>query len=328
MAQNDSDFTNALTPPKIDYLIFLDSDDFWERECLKACVECALKSKSPDIVWFSWSVFYDGIKPPKHNNPSWLEKFGYDNAPCEITAKQWLERAIERKISYSACMWDKMLHFDYLRRINFCDYAGIVYEDVLSSLKVFSQARRIVILPQRLTRYRVRDNSTTNFVRKQKRKEQFPPFTRPLLDAFSSPNVAWWGYFHHYCLAGIALETNSFCDSLSDRDFGNALKAQFLPHTLREALNVLGMSKDPYHIQPQLLSLLASLDSSLMHKRSPILLRSARFRHLLLKKPSYFRLYRHYARFHYIMHTFYEWQKGFERKIRQTLRSKLAQKAR
>ena len=52
-----------LTPPKIDYIIFLDSDDFWEVDLLESCVKSAQKY-SAEIVWFSWQTFYDGLPNP------------------------------------------------------------------------------------------------------------------------------------------------------------------------------------------------------------------------------------------------------------------------
>ena len=53
-------------PPQIDYIIFLDSDDFWEVDLLEKCVDSALKHKA-QIVWFSWKTFYDGIDNPSVN---------------------------------------------------------------------------------------------------------------------------------------------------------------------------------------------------------------------------------------------------------------------
>ena len=48
-------------PPKIDYIIFLDSDDFWEANLLQTCVDSA-KSQNLDIVWFGWKTFYENAE--------------------------------------------------------------------------------------------------------------------------------------------------------------------------------------------------------------------------------------------------------------------------
>ena len=52
-----------LNPPKIDYIIFLDSDDFWEVNLLESCVE-SIQKYNAEIVWFSWKTFYDGLANP------------------------------------------------------------------------------------------------------------------------------------------------------------------------------------------------------------------------------------------------------------------------
>ena len=85
----DKPTTNAiLKPAKIDYIIFLDSDDFWHKDLLKECVEAvnvansrlantkqkfsapkgdeknvAQSPASVDMVWVDYQPFFDGIKP-------------------------------------------------------------------------------------------------------------------------------------------------------------------------------------------------------------------------------------------------------------------------
>ena len=56
--QKDEEFA-----PKIDYIIFLDSDDFWEVNLLESCVE-SMQQYNAEIVWFSWKTFYDGLANP------------------------------------------------------------------------------------------------------------------------------------------------------------------------------------------------------------------------------------------------------------------------
>ena len=50
---NDADSAHneiyTLQAPHIDYIIFLDSDDYWKPNCLE---ECLKHSEGVDIVWF------------------------------------------------------------------------------------------------------------------------------------------------------------------------------------------------------------------------------------------------------------------------------------
>ncbi|TLD78748.1 glycosyltransferase family 2 protein, partial [Helicobacter trogontum] len=46
----------ALQPQKIDYIIFLDSDDFWKPYCIEECIK---HSDGVEIVWFDFLPFYE-----------------------------------------------------------------------------------------------------------------------------------------------------------------------------------------------------------------------------------------------------------------------------
>ena len=48
-------------PPKIDYIIFLDSDDFWEVDLLEKCV---VDIENAEVLLFDIDIFYDGLPPP------------------------------------------------------------------------------------------------------------------------------------------------------------------------------------------------------------------------------------------------------------------------
>ncbi len=44
--------------PDIDYIIFLDSDDYWELNCIEECVP---RMDGVEVVWFDFEIFLDGI---------------------------------------------------------------------------------------------------------------------------------------------------------------------------------------------------------------------------------------------------------------------------
>ena len=60
-------------PPKIDYIIFLDSDDFWEVDLLQTCIDSA-KSQNLDIVWFGWKTFYENAESINITNRGGAER--------------------------------------------------------------------------------------------------------------------------------------------------------------------------------------------------------------------------------------------------------------
>ncbi|MBZ7966531.1 glycosyltransferase family 2 protein, partial [Campylobacter sp. RM10535] len=46
--KNENELLNFQTP-NIDYIIFLDSDDYWELNCIE---ECVLRMDGVEVVWF------------------------------------------------------------------------------------------------------------------------------------------------------------------------------------------------------------------------------------------------------------------------------------
>ncbi len=57
---NEKDLTN-FTYPNIDYIIFLDSDDYWELNCIEECVP---RMDGVEVVWFDHYFYYDDIEQP------------------------------------------------------------------------------------------------------------------------------------------------------------------------------------------------------------------------------------------------------------------------
>lgn len=53
--------------PRIDYIIFLDSDDYWELDCME---ECVLRMNGVDVVWFDYKLFFQDIRK-KNIKPRW-----------------------------------------------------------------------------------------------------------------------------------------------------------------------------------------------------------------------------------------------------------------
>lgn len=86
--------TQDLQIQDIDYIMFLDSDDFWDKECVR---ECMKHSSGVDIVWFLHDAYCDGIDAD--NVPEWVymyedyHKFGNG----KITSDEWVKRSHQVK---------------------------------------------------------------------------------------------------------------------------------------------------------------------------------------------------------------------------------------
>lgn len=133
-----------LAIPKIDYLIFLDSDDSWDLDCLKKCVT-AMNNKNIDIVWFHLSFIY------KLNYKShWV-----------ITPKQLLQDMINNQIDYFFFVWGGMIRFNFLKKIKLKFLEGVMHEYHFFGICLFLQARNIYILKDNLYKYFTSINSVT-----------------------------------------------------------------------------------------------------------------------------------------------------------------------
>ena len=90
--------------PNIDYIIFLDSDDYWELDCLE---ECVAKMDGVEIVWFDYGFKHEiDEKHYAHKiavRDSFLKIYGYKFSK-KITKLEWLDR-VDNSNSTFACVW-------------------------------------------------------------------------------------------------------------------------------------------------------------------------------------------------------------------------------
>ncbi|HEF9124510.1 TPA: glycosyltransferase family 2 protein, partial [Campylobacter coli] len=104
-AFNDEKDLTKFTYPIIDYIIFLDSDDYWELNCIEECVP---RMDGVEVVWFDFEMFIDETK----NKKEWsrLRSFQFLKE-ITITPKEWLEQSIATKQNEFAFAWGGMVNF-------------------------------------------------------------------------------------------------------------------------------------------------------------------------------------------------------------------------
>ncbi|EDO6740771.1 glycosyltransferase family 2 protein [Campylobacter coli] len=151
---NEKDLIN-FTYPNIDYIIFLDSDDYWELNCIEECVP---RMDGVEVVWFDYEMLYDDIKQPNIKLETILEKYKFDYS-CAITQKEWLNKMLENKYSSFWFGWHGMIDFAYLKFIKLKFLNQILHEDHYFGKLLFIQVNKIYILKIKLYYYRQRTNS-------------------------------------------------------------------------------------------------------------------------------------------------------------------------
>ncbi|WP_139453944.1 glycosyltransferase family 2 protein [Campylobacter armoricus] len=232
-AFNDEQDLTSFTYPIIDYIIFLDSDDYWELNCIEECVP---RMDGVDVVWFDYKVLYDKVK---RKHISQMTYFDYKSEMI-ITPKEWLEKARERKLFYFWFAWQGMINFNFLKNIKLKFIDGIFAEDCHFGVMLFALSKNINILPKQIYIYRLRELSSMNFTNKKWIIR--PDSHLKKIDVFENSNTTRL-YYESASWMQIALEFIKFIDS--NHCLSEDIKVYFLPVVCNKALTLQRFDKDP-----------------------------------------------------------------------------------
>ncbi|WP_346011498.1 glycosyltransferase, partial [Campylobacter jejuni] len=123
--------------PQIDYIIFLDSDDFWKSNCIEECVK---RINSVDIVWFSYDSLIE--IPLKKKTKNQMQFFDYNQEQI-ITSIDWLKQVNSGHKPLFWFAWQGMINFNFLMKIRLKFINGIIHEDNHFGILLFSIAKYI-----------------------------------------------------------------------------------------------------------------------------------------------------------------------------------------
>ncbi|MCV3475883.1 glycosyltransferase, partial [Campylobacter lari] len=221
------------TYPIIDYIIFLDSDDYWELNCIEECVP---RMDGVDVVWFDYRPLYDKVK---RKHISQMTYFDYKNEII-ITPKEWLEKAREKKLFYFWFAWQGMINFDFLKKIKLKFIDGIFAEDCHFGVLLFALSKNIYIFPKQICIYRLRELSSMNFT--NKKWIIHPNSHLKKIDVFENSNTTRL-YYESASWMQIALDFIKFINS--NHYLSEDIKTHFLPVVCNKALTLQRFEKDP-----------------------------------------------------------------------------------
>ncbi|HEC1775549.1 TPA: glycosyltransferase family 2 protein, partial [Campylobacter lari] len=142
---DEQDLTN-FTYPIIDYIIFLDSDDYWELNCIEECVP---RMDGVEVLWFNRKRFYDGVEEPKIIPKFLIELYGFQKEGV-VSREKWLEKSLELNIMKFWFSVMGMIDFKYLKSIKLKFLDGVVYEDQSFGVLLFLQLKNIFIFPAKM----------------------------------------------------------------------------------------------------------------------------------------------------------------------------------
>lgn len=141
--------------PCIDYIIFLDSDDYWKFDCIQKCVD---RMNGVEIVWFDFELNIENNFRKKFKTE--MEIFDFKEEKV-ISSNAWLKKCANIEYLFWFA-WQGMIDFIFLKKINLEFINEIPHEDHHFGICLFSSARYIFIYPEKKYVYRIRQNSISN----------------------------------------------------------------------------------------------------------------------------------------------------------------------
>ncbi|AXL34311.1 glycosyltransferase family 2 protein [Campylobacter jejuni] len=229
---NEHDLIN-FTYPIIDYIIFLDSDDYWELNCIEECVP---RMDRVDVVWFDYRTLNEKVKK---NHVSQMTYFDYKNEMV-ITPKKWLNSAKERKLFYFWFAWQGMINFTFLKNIKLKFINEIFAEDCHFGVLLFALCKSIYVFPKQVYIYRLRELSSMNFTNKKWIIHSKSYLKK--IDVFENSNITRL-YYESASWMQIALNFIKFIDS--NCHLSEDIKKHFLPVVCNKGLSLQRFNRDP-----------------------------------------------------------------------------------
>ncbi|EAO7171015.1 glycosyltransferase family 2 protein [Campylobacter jejuni] len=237
--------SDKLEISKIDYIIFLDSDNYWELNCIE---ECVVRMQNVDVLWFDHACIYDdGIEDKGQKTRMNVFNFTQE---CTITPRNYAKQAIKvgsRDISFS---WGGMIDFSFLKQLKLKFINKIINEDIHFGMVLFASADSIYILPKRLYLCRLRANSISNHDKKVT-KANVSEYFKDLYEFFGENAKEAKNYLKAASRMITALELIEFFKDQKNEN-SQAIKEAFLPFYVKKALMIKKFKKDPLNLKEKL----------------------------------------------------------------------------
>ncbi|ECK9976593.1 glycosyltransferase family 2 protein, partial [Campylobacter coli] len=242
-AFNDEKDLTKFTYPIIDYIIFLDSDDYWELNCIEECVP---RMDGVDVVWFDVKTVLDGV-----NHCDWKSNIKWLNFSQEyiLDRNDWLKRMYDYKMRWFYFAWQGMVNFTFLKNIKLKFINYIVQEDDYFGILLFSQIKYCYILPKELYLYRIRPNSIMAYQTKITAKN-IPAFFKKNLEYFNNDAILTREYFHVTSHVQTCIALLEFFKEQNDDILNKSLFKYLLPTYIKNAYEIIHFSKDPLGLLP------------------------------------------------------------------------------
>ncbi|EAI6637306.1 glycosyltransferase [Campylobacter coli] len=191
-AFNDEQDLTSFTYPIIDYIIFLDSDDYWELNCIEECVP---RMDGVEVLWFDYRKIYSDMEKPEPEPMTILQRYNF-NQSQKITQKKWLEKTLENNIQSFWFGWHGMINFNFLKNIKLKFFDYIVHEDNHFGPLLFVCSKNIYVMLNKVYIHRIRPNSIMDYRRLD--TVSIPKFIQELFSFLHIENIYETKMLHRY----------------------------------------------------------------------------------------------------------------------------------
>lgn len=138
----------GLDRAKGEYIAFLDSDDWFAQNAIQSFLTTAQETNA-DIVACRFYQEYVGLTT---ENPGPLEPF------IALGDEVLSSLVLERRVNNTA--WNKFYRASLFETVRFPE--GIIFEDIATTWRIFSNCEKLAYIPSCLIHYRKRENSLSN----------------------------------------------------------------------------------------------------------------------------------------------------------------------
>lgn len=183
----------------MEYIHFLDSDDWLELNCIEECVKIALYTRA-EVVWHGYES-YNEISGEIVKN-TYLKDNGFMEGEI-LSGGDVFNRLRTHSFAW---VWSGLINEKKIKKLRFLD--GIIGEDVLFGIQLFSLSRRIVIKKSELMFYRIRPNSLSQYgFDNNLEKFSYPKNCEDLVCAFGNTiTVSHYNYAYSYAKTCVELD--------------------------------------------------------------------------------------------------------------------------
>ncbi|WP_053869622.1 glycosyltransferase family 2 protein, partial [Campylobacter jejuni] len=200
--------------PSIDYIIFLDSDDYWELDCIEECVK---RMNGVDLVCFDFTIFNEINDVLNWSGASSIRFFPYLSSDIIVDRLLILSKLNDYGF-FLCCAWAMFIDFNFIKKNNIKFIDNVVREDNYFSFVLILNINNILITKKKLTNYRIRKGSDCNYDKSNLILSDIPERMKYLLKYFDDFDEMRQ-YYNIFSWIEIAKKTLTDIQKLEKNDF-------------------------------------------------------------------------------------------------------------